>query len=167
MNYAATELGHHRDLVLLVGILGGVSLIALVAVSASLSDVLGRRRVILFGYALGLPWSFALIPLLDTGSPILLAVAVVGTYAILGLSYGPLAAFLPEIFATRYRYTGAGLALNLGGVVGGAVPPLIASALHVAFGSSAIALLLAVLVVASMVCTYLLPETLGATLEHG
>jgi hypothetical protein len=75
--------------------------------------------------------------------------------------------FLPEIFATRYRYTGAGLALNLGGVVGGAVPPLIASALHVAFGSLAIALLLAVLLVASMVCTYLLPETLGATLEHG
>jgi metabolite-proton symporter len=164
MHYAATELGHHRNLILLVGILGGVSAIVFTAVSAILCDIFGRRRFILLGYGLGLPWSFALMPLLSTGDPVLLTAGIAGTYAILGLSSGPLASFLPEIFHTRYRYTGAGLALNLGGIVGGAVPPMIASPLRAAFGNVAIGLMLAILCVASLACTYLLPETLGATL---
>ncbi|MFP3527004.1 hypothetical protein SB912_31390, partial [Pantoea sp. SIMBA_072] len=82
-----------------------------------------------------------------------------GTFGILGSFYGPLASFIPEIFATRYRYTGAGLAFNLGGIVGGAVPPLLAGVLLASFGSWTIGLMMAVLVMTSFVCTYALPET--------
>jgi MFS family permease len=81
------------------------------------------------------------------------------------VSYGPLASFIPEIFATRYRYSGAGLAFNLGGIIGGAVPPLISGALLAAYGSWSIGLMMAVLVLASLVSTLLLPETLGADLH--
>jgi hypothetical protein len=35
----------------------------------------------------------------------------------------PTTAFIPELFATRYRYSGTALAVNIAGVAGGAVPP--------------------------------------------
>ena len=166
MGYANTELGHPRQLILAVGIAGGVAMMALTALTATLSDTMGRRRLVLLGFAIGLPWSFAVLPLLDTGSPVLFAVGITGTYAVLGVSYGPLASFIPEIFATRYRYSGAGLTFNLGGIIGGAVPPLISGALLAAYGSWAIGLMMAVLVLASLISTFLLPETLGAELAE-
>jgi metabolite-proton symporter len=164
MGYANTQLGHPRNLILGVGILGGLSMMALVAISASLCDTLGRRRIIMFGFALALPWSFAVIPLLNTGSSTLFAVVITGTYAIVGVINGPMASFISEIFATRYRYTGAGLAFNLGGIVGGAVPPLISGALLATFGGWAIGLMMAILAFASLTSTYLLPETKDWTL---
>ncbi|WP_390633537.1 MFS transporter [Mycobacterium simulans] len=159
MGYANTQLGYSRDLILGVGILGGLMLMTVTVASASLCDTLGRRRIILCGFALALPWSFAVMPLLNTGAPALFAVGIVGTYVILGVSYGPVGTFIPEIFPTRYRYTGAGLAYNLGGVVGGAVPPLISGTLLATFGSWAIGTMMAVLALASLTSVYLLPET--------
>jgi MFS family permease len=165
MSYAAAILQHPREMVLSVGVLGGVAMLACTAVSAGLCDRLGRRRLILLGFSLAVPWSFAVMPLMGTGSPVLFGVAIVGTYAILGIASGPMASFLPEIFATRYRYTGAGLAFNLGGIVGGAVPPIIAGPLVGIFGTEAIGVMMALLVGVSLVVTYLLPETKGAELN--
>jgi metabolite-proton symporter len=164
VSYASTHLGHSRDLVLFVGVLGGLVVIALTAVSAKLCDTVGRRRVMLFGYAVGLPWSFAVIMLLDTGSSILFAAGILGTYAVLAFANGPVASFTPEVFPTRYRYTGAGIAFNLGSIVGGAIPPTSAGALMATFGSWAIGLMMAVLVLVSLVCTFLLPETMAKSL---
>jgi len=135
------------------------------ALSAMLCDRFGRRRIIMGAYAAGIPWSFAVIPLLDTGNALWFAVAIAGTYAVAGASYGPMASFVPEIFATRYRYSGAGLALNLAGLIGGAVPPLIAAPLMATWGGSAIGAMMGLSVLTSLVCTYRLPETQGATLH--
>ncbi len=162
--YAQSELGHSRTLILVVGVLGGLASIALVAVSASLSDRVGRRRMMLAGRAASLPWSLVVIPLMDTGSPVLFAVAIVGMYAVGAIAAGPTASFVPELFATRYRYTGTALSSNLAGILGGALPPLIAGTLLASFGSWALSLLLAALVLVSLLSTYLLPETNGAAL---
>ena len=83
-------------------------------------------------------------------------------FAINGLGSGPTGAFIPELFATRYRYSGSALAVNLAGVLGGAVPPLIAGTLLATYGSWSIGVMLAVLALTSLVCTYLLPETIGS-----
>ncbi|HYB35443.1 MAG TPA: MFS transporter [Mycobacterium sp.] len=159
--YAHSHLGYSRSLVLSVGVLGGLASIAFVALSASLSDRVGRRRMMLVGWSTCLPWSFVVIPLMDSGKPILYAVAMVGMYAIAAIGSGPTAAFIPELFATRYRYTGTALAVNLAGIAGGALPPLIAGTLLATYASWAVGLMLAVLVLVSLVCTYLLPETNG------
>jgi MFS family permease len=119
----------------------------------------------LCGFVVGVPWSFAVMPLLDAGSPALFGVTIVATYALLGVCLGPAAAFIPEIFATRYRYTGAGLAFNFGGIIGGAAPPLLAGVLLATAGSWAIGLMMAVLLLISVGCTALLPETRGTTLR--
>jgi MFS family permease len=157
--YANTHLGYSRSFIWSVGVLTGLTSITVVALSATLSDRFGRRRVMLVGWALCLPWSFVVIPLLDTGKPILYVVAIVGMHATAAISSGPTAAFIPELFATRYRYSGAALAVNLAGVLGGALPPLIAGTLLATYGSWAIGLMLATLALASLVSTYLLPET--------
>ena len=67
--------------------------------------------------------------------------------------------------STRYRYSGTALAMNLAGVAGGAVPPPVAGMLQATYGSWAIGCTLATLTAASLVCTYLLPETNGTTLS--
>ncbi|MBY0443052.1 MAG: MHS family MFS transporter [Mycobacteriaceae bacterium] len=163
--YANTQLGHPRNWVLGVGIVAGLVAMTTVALSASLCDRVGRRRIIVFGLICSLPWSFAVMPLLNTGSLVLFAVGIIGTQALNGAFYGPLASFLPEIFATRYRYTGAGLAYNLGGIVGGAIPPIISGLLLAAFGSWAVGLMLAMAVSVSLISACFLPETRGRQLS--
>ncbi len=96
--------------------------------------------MMLLGWAVCFAWSFGVIPLVDTGKPVLYAVAIVGMYAIAAIGSGPTAAFIPELFSTRYRYTGSALAVNVAGVIGGALPPLIAGTLRATYGSWTIGL---------------------------
>ena len=159
--YAQTRLGYSDRLILYVSVLGGLANVGFIALSAVLSDRLGRRRMLLVGWLACLPWSFVAIPLMDTGRPIWYAVAVVGMFAVAAFGWGPAAAFIPELFATRYRYTGSALTANLAGIAGGAVPTLMAGMLLATWGSGAVGLMLAVLALVSLFCTYLLPETLG------
>ena len=159
--YARSHLGYSNSVILYIGVLGGLVSVGFVALSAVLSDRLGRRRLMLVGWSACLPWSFVAIPLIDTGKPILYAVAVVGMFALGALGWGPTAAFIPELFATRYRYTGTALTVNLAGIAGGALPTLIAGMLLATWGSWAVGVMLAVFALTSLVCTHLLPETLG------
>jgi metabolite-proton symporter len=163
--YAHTDLGYSRNVVLCVGVLSGLTSIAFVALSATLCDRVGRRRIMLIGWAACLPWSFVVIPLMDTDNPICYAVAIFGMKAFAAIGFGPTAAFIPELFAARYRYSGTALAINVAGVAGGAVPPLIAGTLQAAYGGWAVGLMLATFALVSLVCTYLLPETKGTTLR--
>jgi len=99
----------------------------------ALSDRVGRKPVILAGCALA---AIFFIPvyqgLLHFSSPLNfpILVALVSFQMLFGtMTYGPLAAFLVELFPTRIRYTAMSLPYHLGiGVLGG-LTPLIASAL--------------------------------------
>ena len=164
MSYAHTHVGFSPDVILAVGLLGGLIVVVFNAISSILSDSYGRRRVIMTALALGVPWAFVVLPLIDTGNVALFALAMSGTYAIAASSYGPMAAFIPEIFGTRYRYSGAGLSLNLAGLVGGAVPTIIAAPLLATWGVSAIGIMMTAVVLVSLVCTIGLPETKGVAL---
>lgn len=53
---------------------------------------------------------------------------------LMGFVYGPLGAWLPSLFPARVRYTGASVAFNVGGILGGALAPIIAQALAVRGG---------------------------------
>jgi metabolite-proton symporter len=165
VSYAHTHLGYSRNVVFLVGMLDALVAMAFVALSATLSDRVGRRRMMLVGSAACLPWSFVVIPMMGTGNPVCYAIAIVGMQALAEFAAGPIAAFVPELFATRYRYTGTALAMNLAGVAGGAVPPLIAGALQATCGGWAVGVMLAAFALVSLVCTYRLPETNGTALQ--
>lgn len=163
-HYAADHEHYSLNLVLFVGVLGGLCAVATAAASAMLSDTYGRRRLVGLGFAMAAPWSFVLFPLVDAGSPVLFGLAIVVTYVIVGVCMGPFAAFIPEIFAPQYRYTGAALSHTIGSVIGGALPPVISPILVHAYGGWAVAAMMGALSLISLACAAALPETAGRTL---
>jgi hypothetical protein len=48
---------------------------------------------------------------------------------VMGYVYGPLGAWLPTLFPIPVRYSGISLAFNTGGIIGGAVTPVLAQML--------------------------------------
>jgi len=164
--YGTESVGLERRTILSLGILAALLTTGFVLLGGRLSDRYGRRRIILVTNVIAVVWSLLLFPLLDTGSALAFGLGLMGTLALYGLAYGPVGAFLPELFATRYRYTGAGTGYNLGGIIGGALPPLIAPVLAAAFGSIAIGGVIAVLALISIACTLALRETADRTTLH-
>ncbi|WP_214369476.1 MFS transporter [Pseudonocardia sp. H11422] len=154
-----------RPLVLGLGMVSSVFFAAAIVAASIYSDRFGRRKVIMLSTGIAVPWALVMFPVLDIGTAAAFGIGLTVTLVIFGISYGPLGAFLPELFQTRYRYTGAGLAYNVAGVLGGAVPPLVAGPLATSFGSIAIGVMLAVIAVFSFVCTKVLAETRGKTLN--
>ncbi|MBP2365410.1 MFS transporter [Pseudonocardia parietis] len=155
-----------RPVVLGLGIMAAVIFGAAIVISGILSDRYGRRSVIRVSCIAGILWALVLFPLLDTGSPLAFGIGLTVTMVIFAVSYGPAGSYLPELFTARHRYTGAGLGYNLAGVLGGAIPPLLAPGLAAAYGSIAIGVMLALTGVLSLVCVSMLRETRNQALEH-
>ena len=166
-HYASVHLHYSKDVVLSAGVIGGLVTIGCVAASAILSDTYGPRRFLLIGLALAVPWSFLLLPLIDTRRPAVFTAAIIVTYAIIGIAMGPLASYIPGLFPARYRFTGAALSYNLGGIIGGAVPPVVSPALLASFGSWAVGLMMGCLALVSLVCVVLLGQAQLITIKDG
>ncbi len=94
-------------------------------VSGVLAERLGRRRLIIGVsvaiLAFGLVWQ----PLVDAGRPGIMALLVIG-FTLMGTTFGPMAAYLPELFPANVRYTGSAVAYNLSSVIGAAPASFIA-----------------------------------------
>jgi metabolite-proton symporter len=157
------ELGEITMLVIVL--LAVVVLGAATAFSSILSDRVGRRRLLVISSAVAIGWALVIFPLADTRNLFLVWLAVAGCLCLMGLSFGPMGAFLPELFPTRYRYSGAALAYSLGGVLGGALPPIIAVQLQAGLGSWAIGIYIAVVAVISLGSVLALPETREVDLD--
>ena len=161
----AGGLGLTLDDLLLGNIAAGVVLCLAVIGSAILSDTVGRRTVLLTGTLFGLvagPLAFAILEPGNVGS-------FVGAMAVLMLAiaipYGPAAAYLPELFRAKYRYTGAGMAYNLAGIVGGALPLVVADPLLARWGLDGLAYFVTGLAAMSTLCLFALRETRGEVLD--
>ena len=95
---------------------------------AHLSDRLGRRSVLIAGGVVSIVLTYPLLMLLGSGSvALVLAGFILGNSLLQASMYGPLAAYVSEMFGTDARYTGAGLAYQLGATVGGFTPFIAAS----------------------------------------
>ena len=66
-------------------------------------------------------------PLIGTAALLPIFVALSLALFVMGFIYGPLGAYLPALFPTQLRYTGASFAFNLGGILGGALAPIVAT----------------------------------------
>ena len=62
----------------------------------------------------------------------------------MGLTYGPLGTALTELFPTAVRYTGASIAFNIAGILGGSLAPYIATWLAKNYGIAAVGYYLSV-----------------------
>ncbi|GFG53509.1 MFS transporter [Mycolicibacterium agri] len=165
-SYGTSKLEFTRTMILGFGMIASVVLGIVTALAAIYSDKVGRKKVIAGAYALTVVWSLAMFPLLDTGSPIAFLIAVTVTLSVYGVANGPAGALLPEMFQSRFRYTGAGLSYNLGGIIGGAIPPILASQIVASHDGIWVGVLLAALSAVSLLCVLALPETKNNVLEE-
>lgn len=167
VTYVTQQLGLPRGLALGAVLVGSTLQLALIPLAGAVSDRLGRRPVYLAGIVGGAVWALVFFPLLDTRSTGLVVVAATVGLAFHALMYGPQAAFLAELFGTRVRYSGASLGYQLAGVAGGALAPIISTAMLGYFGS---AFPVAIYVVASLgvslVAVLLAAETSAVDLEE-
>lgn len=107
------------------------------------ADRLGRRRWLIGVTSAILAFGLAMPALLGQASPWQLLGFIILGMALMGATFGPMAALLPELFPTEVRYSGASLAYNLASIVGASVPTLVALELNKAYGLSGVGLYLA------------------------
>jgi len=109
-------------------VLGAVFFGLATLASGPWAEQLGRRTFLIWitiGIAAyGISW----VPLLAFGTWGAVAWLVTG-FVLMGLSFGPMGALLPELFPANVRYTGSGIAYNASSIIGAAVAPFIAVAL--------------------------------------
>lgn len=165
INYGTSVLGFSRDTMLLINIVAIVCNVVGSVAGARLSDRIGRRATMIGANTFAVAWAFALFPLAGAGSAIAMGAAVSVTLFVVGMASGTTTAYLPEIFRTGYRSTATGLSFNIGSVVGGAIPPIVAAPLLAAYGSIALSLMMALVALVAVLCVVLLRETGGRSMD--
>jgi MFS family permease len=165
ITYGTVTLNYSRTSVLLASLIAAPAFAAGTIAGASVSDRIGRLKVIAGANAIGVIWSLALFPIADAGF-VGLIVAMCVTVFVAGLSYGTAGAFLTEIFPTRYRYTATAFTYNVAGVFGGAVISVVSAPIIAAYGTFTFGVLLALLCLLGLGCTLGLRETRHVTMDR-
>ncbi|MFF9084822.1 MFS transporter [Streptomyces sp. NPDC014991] len=159
--YATERLGVSRTVMLTCVMAAVLVMGALTPLAALLGDRYGRRPMCLTGCAASVLWMLPMVALLATGEPLLMFLGILGALLAFVTMFAVIAAYLPELYEPRVRCTGAAVGYNLGGVLGGALTPLVATAIaerggRVPWGVGAYLSGIALL---SLACFALLPET--------
>lgn len=129
LGYGTKTLGYGREAFLGVQLFAILFMAAGIVAAGCWSDASTPRRVLMAGCAMTI-CAGALLPLMmGAGSLALICAFLSLALFAMGFVYGPLGAWLPQLFPARVRYTGASMAFNIGGIIGGGLTPLAAAAL--------------------------------------
>jgi len=129
LSYGVASLGYSRESFLGMLCFAVLFMALATPISAALSDRFGRKPVLVFGGVLAIASGFVMEPLLTQGSTTSVALFLSIELFLMGFTFAPMGALLPELFPTRVRYTGASAAYNLGGIVGASAAPFAAQKL--------------------------------------
>ncbi|MBG6083932.1 MFS family permease [Zhihengliuella flava] len=153
-------LGIERPLFLTMLIIGVVFFGIFTVVSGPLAERFGRRKFLLWVTAgilvFGLAWSLFFGP----GTAAAMVGLIIG-FTLMGFTFGPMAAILPELFPANVRYTGSAIAYNLASVIGAAPASFVAIALWQAGGGSTVlvGVYLGIAAIATLIALWLTRET--------
>ena len=159
LSYGTAKLGFSR--VDFLGMLCVAILFMTLAtpISAWLSDRVGRRPVLLVSSALAVLVGFVLNPLLASGSIVQITLFLSLALFLMGATFAPMGAYLPEQFPVSVRYTGAGLAYQLGGILGASLAPYISQKLVAAGGLAWVGAYVSVAAALSFIAVWAMKET--------
>ncbi len=85
--------------------------------------------MLLAGCALAALSGLAMPRLLGAGTPFEVLLFLSMELALMGFTFAPMGALLPELFPTAVRYSGASTAYNIGGILGASLAPYLAQRL--------------------------------------
>ncbi|MDQ0757105.1 MFS transporter [Arthrobacter sp. B3I4] len=118
-------LGYTRNDFLWMLIAGVVFFGIFTLVSGPLAEKYGRRKMLIAVTAGIFVFGLLFVPLFSGGFIGTMALLVIG-FSLMGLTFGPMGALLPELFPTNVRYTGSAISYNVSSILGAAVAPFIA-----------------------------------------
>lgn len=134
--------------------------------SGPVADAIGRRRLLLGVTALIIVFGFTFTVFLSPESDpkftgALVQAFLVFGFMLMGVTFGPMGAVLPELFPTNVRYSGSAISYNLSSILGAALAPLVAVALWAAADGSPVlvGLYLSAMGVLTFIALILAPET--------
>ena len=135
LTYVAQHFGTHNSVGLTAILISSAIGLVSTPAWALLSDRVGRRPLYLIGAIGGGLFLPAYFLAVESGSPVLVVLAVVvGINVFQDAMYGPQAAWFSELFGTRVRYSGASIGYQFGSVLSGGLAPLISASLLIAGG---------------------------------
>ena len=127
-----------------------------------LSDRIGRKKMYMIGAVATGVFGFIYFNMLNTGSEVVIFLAVVLSLIPHDMLYGPQAALIAESFTGRLRYSGSSLGYQLASVIAGGPAPLIATWLYGTYRSSfPIAVYIAICAVITLIATALMTDYTG------
>jgi metabolite-proton symporter len=118
-------LGYTRNDFLWMLIAGVVFFGIFTLVSGPLAEKYGRRKMLIAVTAGIFAFGLLFVPLFSAGFVGTMALLILG-FSLMGLTFGPMGALLPELFPTNVRYTGSAISYNFSSILGAAVAPFIA-----------------------------------------
>jgi MFS family permease len=152
LTYGTTVVGFSRTTLLTLILLSTAVWIATIVAAAMAADRYGSKRVYVLGALTAVAWPIPMFALVNSKNTGLALLAFVVAALVQGIMAGAQGGLFTEIFDVQVRYSGISIAYQLGGMIGGAVTPIAATALFDAYKSStAVALYVMALCALSLV----------------
>ncbi len=156
LGYGTGALHYSREVFLGVQ-LGAIGFMAAgIIIAGYWSDKTTPRKVLMWGCVMTAAAGLVLQPMMGSGSLWLIWGFLALTLLMMGFIYGPLGAFLPGLFPPLVRYTGASMAFNIGGIIGGGLTPFATTYLAAHAGLGSVGLYLSATAVISLLALFTL-----------
>lgn len=128
--YTTTQLGIPRQDILFATICGAAVILFMTPLCGHLSDKVGQRNMFMFGLCVLAVFSYPFFSMLNTKDPVLVWTAIVLAIGVVfPIMYAPQAQLFARQFPAEIRYSGISISVQLAGVLGGGIAPLIATKL--------------------------------------
>ena len=105
-----------------------------ISISGLYADKIGRRKWLIWTTVSILIFALCMPLFLGNGTPTSVFAFLVIGMALMGMTFGPMAALLPELFPTEVRYSGASLAYNIASIIGATIAAMISLKINALYG---------------------------------
>ena len=115
-----------------------------ISISGLYADKIGRRKWLIWTTVSILIFALCMPLFLGNGTPTSVFAFLVIGMALMGMTFGPMAALLPELFPTEVRYSGASLAYNIASIIGATIAAMISLNINALYGLMGVGIYLAI-----------------------
>ena len=115
-----------------------------ISISGLYADKIGRRKWLIWTTVSILIFALCMPLFLGNGTPASVFAFLVIGMALMGMTFGPMAALLPELFPTEVRYSGASLAYNIASIIGATIAAMISLKINALYSLMGVGIYLAI-----------------------